>query len=79
MKVNDFICEWSNVVLLFYPKQKIIVLKNEVTIFKLFTRVMKSEKGLVKIIIFVSFLLMLLSILLGYYFLQLQMVILINI
>lgn len=68
MKVNDFICEWSNVVLLFYPKQKIIVLKNEVTIFKLFTRVMKSEKGLVKIIIFVSFLLMLLSILLGYYF-----------
>ena len=68
MKVNDFICEWSNVVLLFYPKQKIIVLKNEVTIFKLFTRVMKSEKSLVKIIIFVSFLLMLLSILLGYYF-----------
>lgn len=68
MKVNDFICEWSNVVLLFYPKQKIIVLKNEVTIFKLFTRVMKSEKGLIKIIIFVSFLLMLLSILLGYYF-----------
>ena len=68
MKVNDFICEWSNVVLLFYPKKKIIVLKNEVTIFKLFTRVMKSEKGLIKIIIFVSFLLMLLSILLGYYF-----------
>lgn len=68
MKVNDFICEWSNVVLLFYPKQKIIVLKNEVTIFKLFTRVMKSEKGLIKIIVFVSFLLMLLSILLGYYF-----------
>ena len=68
MKVNDFICEWSNVVLLFYPKQKIIILKNEVTIFNLFTRIMKSEKSLIKIIIFVSFLLMLLSILLGYYF-----------
>ena len=68
MKVNDFICEWSNVVLLFYPKQKIIVLKNEVTIFNLFTRIMKSEKSLIKIIIFISFLLMLLSILLGYYF-----------
>ena len=68
MKVNDFICEWSNVVLLFYPKKKIIVLKNEVTIFNLFTRIMKSEKSLIKIIIFVSFLLMLLSILLGYYF-----------
>lgn len=67
-KVNEFMEEWSNVVLLFYPKQKIIVLKNEVTIFKIFSRILKSEKSLVKIIIFVSFLLMLLSILLGYYF-----------
>ena len=67
-KVEEFMSEWSNVVLLFYPKRKIIVLKNEVTLFKIFARIIKNEKSLLKIITLVSFILILLSLLLGYYF-----------
>ena len=60
--------EWSGVVLLFYPKQKIVVLKNEVTLFKIFKKIFFSEKKLIKVIILVSFLLTVFTIALGYYF-----------
>lgn len=64
----DFLEEWTGVVLLFYPKQKIVVLKNEVTLFKIFKKIFLSEKKLIKIIILVSFLLTLFTIALGYYY-----------
>lgn len=64
----EFQKEWSGVVLIFYPKQKIIVLKNEVTLFTIFKKVFISEKNLIKIIVLVSFLLTIFTIALGYYF-----------
>lgn len=60
--------EWSGVVLIFYPKQKIIVLKNEVTLFTILKKIFVSEKNLIKIIVLVSFLLTIFTIALGYYF-----------
>lgn len=60
--------EATGVVLLFYPKQKITVLKKEITLFKIFKKVFLSEKKLIKTIIFVSFLLSGFTIALGYYF-----------
>lgn len=68
MSLCEFLEEWTGVVLLFYPKQKIIVLKNEVTLFKIFKKVFFSEKKLINIIIFISFLLTIFSIVLGYYY-----------
>lgn len=64
----EFQNEWSKVVLLFYPKQKIVVLKNEVTLFKIFKKIFASEKKIIKIIVLVSFLLTIFTIVLGYYF-----------
>lgn len=64
----EFQNEWSRVVLLFYPKQKIVVLKNEVTLFKIFKKIFASEKKIIKIIVLVSFLLTIFTIVLGYYF-----------
>lgn len=64
----EFQKEWSGVVLIFYPKQKIMVLKNNVTLFTIFKKVFISEKNLIKIIVLVSFLLTIFTIALGYYF-----------
>ena len=64
----EFQKEWSGVVLFFYPKQKIIVLKNEVTLFTILKKIFVSEKNLIKIIVLVSFLLTIFTIALGYYF-----------
>lgn len=64
----EFQKEWSGVVLIFYPKQKIMVLKNDVTLFTIFKKVFISEKNLIKIIVLVSFLLTIFTIALGYYF-----------
>ena len=64
----EFQKEWSGVVLIFYPKQKIIVLKNEVTLFTILKKIFVSEKNLIKIIVLVSFLLTIFTIALGYYF-----------
>ena len=68
MSLCEFQKEWTGVVLLFYPKQKILVLKNEVTVVKIFKKIFKSEKKLIKIIILVSFFLTIFTIVLGYYF-----------
>lgn len=64
----EFQKEWSGVVLIFYPKQKIMVLKNDVALFTIFKKVFISEKNLIKIIVLVSFLLTIFTIALGYYF-----------
>ena len=66
--LGQFQEEWSGVILLFYPRQKIVVLKNEVTVFKIFKKIFTSEKKLIKIIILVSFLLTIFTIAIGYYF-----------
>ena len=68
MSLCDFLQEWTGIVLLFYPKQKIVVLKNEVTLFNIFKKVFLSEKKLIRIIICVSFLFTIFSIAIGYYY-----------
>lgn len=68
MSLQEFMDVWSGVIILFYPKRNIVLLKNEVTIFNIFLRILKSEKKLVRMIILVSILIILFNLLLGYYF-----------
>lgn len=68
MSLQEFMSLWSGVIILFYPKRNIVVLKNKVTIFSIFRRILKSEKSLLKTIIFVSILIILFNLILGYYF-----------
>lgn len=68
LKKQDFYEEWSKIVLLFYPRQKIVVLKKENTLFKIFSKILISEKKLVITIIVISVFLTLASIAGGYYF-----------
>lgn len=58
---------WSKVVLLFYPKTNITILKNEVTLFKIFNKVVSKEKVIIKTILITSFILSIFTILLSYY------------
>lgn len=65
---KQFLMEWSKVIIVFYPKRKITVLKNEVTIFKLLKQFLKQDKKLIKSIIFLNILLTFLAIVGGFYF-----------
>lgn len=58
---------WSKVVLLFYPKTNITILKNEVTIFKIYKSIISKEKIIIKTLLISSFLLSIFTILLSYY------------
>lgn len=58
---------WSKVVLLFYPKTNITILKNEVTIFKIYKSIIFKEKIIIKTLLITSFLLSIFTILLSYY------------
>ncbi len=58
---------WSKVVLLFYPKTNITVLKEKVTIFKIYQTILTKEKTIIKTILMTSFLLSIFTLLLSYY------------
>lgn len=58
---------WSKVVLLFYPKTNITVLKENVTIFKIYQTILTKEKTIIKTILMTSFLLSIFTLLLSYY------------
>lgn len=66
--IIDFEKEWSKVVLLFYPHQKITLLKKKNTLIDIFFKIIVSEKRLVIMILIFSILFTLLTILGGYYF-----------
>ena len=58
---------WSKVVLLFYPKTNITILKEKVTIFKIYQTILTKEKTIIKTILMTSFLLSIFTLLLSYY------------
>lgn len=67
-KLDEFLLIWNHVLLEFYPKQKIIFMKKDNSLLKMFGHVLSKEKKLFKIIFLVSLILTLFSILNSYYF-----------
>lgn len=65
---KDFYEEWSKVVLVFYPHQKIPVLKNDNTLLSIFGKILFMEKNLIFLIVIVTTLLTIFTIAGGYYF-----------
>lgn len=65
---KDFLSEWSGNVLLFYPKRKITILKQDNSLFNICGRILFSEKRLVFYIVILSAFLTILTIAGGYYF-----------
>jgi len=68
MPVLEFMGLWNNVLLQFYPKQKIIFMKKENSLFNMFLRILVKEKRLFEVIFLVSLFLTILSIINSYYF-----------
>lgn len=64
----EFEHEWSKVALVFYPHQKIVYLKSDNTLLKIFSKILLHEKKLLLIIVVISMLLTLFTIVGGYYF-----------
>jgi len=54
MPVLEFMGLWNNVLLQFYPKQKIIFMKKENSLFNMFLRILVKEKRLFEVIFLVS-------------------------
>lgn len=65
---EEFIEEWSKVVLLFYPRQMIPILKKENSLLSIFMQIIKTEKQLVIWITLISLFLTISTIIGGYYF-----------
>lgn len=65
---KDFYEEWSKIILLFYPHQKITVLDSKNTLLSIFGKIMLSEKKLILMIALISILLTIFTIASGYYF-----------
>ena len=65
---KDFYEEWSKVILLFYPHQKITVLDSKNTLLSIFGKILLSEKKLILMIVLISTLLTIFTIASGYYF-----------
>ena len=67
-KITDFYLEYSKVLILLYPKRKIIVLKEKDTLLNTFIKVLISEKKLFVKILLLSLFLLISTIFGGYYF-----------
>ena len=65
---EEFYKEWSNILLLFYPKNKIIILKKENSLIHLFGQIILKEKKLFVYIILASIFMMIFTIAGSYYF-----------
>ena len=68
MNKIDFYKHWTNILLVFYPKRKITVLKSNNSLLKLFLKIIITEKKLFLQILFISVLLMFSTIIGSYYF-----------
>lgn len=68
MKHDEFLKEWSNILLVFYPKRKIDVFKRNNSILEVFGKILLSEKKLFLMIVLISIFLMLFTIVGSYYF-----------
>lgn len=65
---QEFYNEWSKVLLIFYPKSKIITLKKESNLFSIFLDILLKEKRLFITIIIISIFMMIFTIISSYYF-----------
>ena len=65
---QEFYNEWSKVLLIFYPKSKIITLKKESNLFRIFLDILLKEKRLFITIIIMSIFMMIFTIISSYYF-----------
>ncbi len=65
---EDFYKEWNNILLIFYPKQKIITFKKENKLIHLFLEILFKEKKLFLYIIIMSIFMMIFTIAGSYYF-----------
>ena len=68
MKKSDFYKHWTNILLVFYPKRKITMLKSNNSLLKLFGNIIIMEKKVFFQILLISILLMLFTIIGSYYF-----------
>lgn len=68
MTIEDFQTIWNNILLLFYPKQKIIFVPKENSLFNLFFKIFYQEKKTFLNILVVSILFTIFTILSSYYF-----------
>lgn len=68
LSLEEFYRLWSKIVLVFYSKRKITVLKKNNTLKSIFFRILKSERKLIIMISFFSILLILFTIAFGYFF-----------
>ena len=65
---QEFYQEWSKVLLIFYPKSKIITFKKENNLFNIFLDILFKEKKLFVTIIIMSIFMMIFTITSSYYF-----------
>ena len=65
---QEFYQEWSKVLLIFYPKSKIITFKKENNLFNIFLDILFKEKKLFVTIIIMSIFMMIFTIISSYYF-----------
>ena len=68
MDKNEFNRSWSKVIIIMYPKTKIISFKKESTLFSIFMNVLLQEKKLFFLIVVMSIFMMLFTIASSYYF-----------
>ncbi len=65
---DEFLKIWTKKIIEFYPSREIVFFKKETKLIDLFIKIIKTEKGLVWQIILASVILMILTIINGYYF-----------
>ena len=68
MTIDEFYSIWNNVLLLFYPKQKIVFIPKENSLFNVFLKIFGQEKKIFLNILIVSILLTIFTIISSYYF-----------
>lgn len=68
MTIEEFNKVWNNILLLFYPKQKIIFMKKQNSLLQIFFKLLLIEKKLFLTILFSSVLLTIFTVMSSYYF-----------
>lgn len=68
MKKSDFLKVWTNIILFFHPREKILTYTKETPLSNLFLNIFKNQKKLIIKLIWVSICLTVLSIISNYYF-----------
>ncbi len=68
LKIEEFIAMWTNIIIIFYPKNKIPKLPKQTSIKKLFITIIPTEKYFIHKILLTTIILTLITIILSFYF-----------